>query len=545
MKRQFILCFTVFSLVSFTTDEKHPDSAYVSQVWVSDIGNGTYRNPVLNADYSDPDVCRVGDDYYMTASSFNCVPGLPILHSKDLVNWELIGAALPKLIPEDVFSVPQHGNGVWAPSIRYHDGEFYIYYGDPDYGIYRTKTKNPAGQWEELTMVKAGKGLIDACPFWDEDGQAYLVHAYAGSRAGIKSLLSITRLTPDGKQAVGQSRTVYDGHRADETVEGPKLYKRNGYYYIFAPAGGVSTGWQTVLRSKNIFGPYERRVVMAQGNSAVNGPHQGAWIDTETGEDWFIHFQDRSAFGRVVHLQPMQWTDGWPVIGEDRDGDGCGEPVAVFRKPDVGRTYPVTTPAESDEFSSGHLSLQWQWHANPMDWWYFADQEKGHLSLYSAPVPDGYGNLWDIPNLLLQKLPSDEFTATVKLTFNPNRRIRNERCGLVMMGIDYALLSFEYTGEGFLLSQNVCMNAEKGGKEEVNASVNLTDSTVYLRLKVEKDASCKFSYSADGRKFTSLGNVFKMREGKWIGAKTGLFCSRPVRNNDGGRIDIDWFRIEK
>jgi beta-xylosidase len=258
---------------------------YVSNVWVSDLGNGNYKNPVLYADYSDPDVCRAGDDYYMTASNFNCIPGLQILHSKDLVNWTLIGAAIPKLIPEDVFEKPQHGNGVWAPSIRYHDGEFYIYYGDPDYGIYMTKTRNPAGEWEPLTLVKAGKGWIDACPFWDEDGQACLVHAFAGSRAGIKSVLAITRLTPDGKQAVGASKIIYDGHDIDETIEGPKLYKRKGYYYILAPAGGVATGWQVALRSKSLFGPYERKMVMAQGNTPINGPHQGAWVDTTTGED--------------------------------------------------------------------------------------------------------------------------------------------------------------------------------------------------------------------------------------------------------------------
>ncbi|GAB6123841.1 glycoside hydrolase family 43 protein [Dysgonomonas termitidis] len=517
---------------------------YVSKVWVSDLGNGNYKNPVLYADYSDPDACRVGDDYYMTASSFNCIPGLPILHSKDLVNWTIIGYAINKMPKDASFGKGvNHGGSVWAPAIRYHKGEFYIYYGDPDLGIFMTKAKDPAGEWEPLTLVKEGKGLIDACPLFDDDGQVYLAHAYAGSRAGIKSLLAVTRLTPDGKKAVGESKIIYDGHDIDPTIEGPKFYKRNGYYYIFAPAGGVATGWQLAMRSGNIFGPYERKVVMDQGKTVINGPHQGAWIDTKTGEDWFLHFQDVGAFGRVMHLQPMIWKNDWPVIGEDKDGDGCGNPVLTYKKPNVGQAYPVATPPESDEFNSNTLGLQWQWHANPQSWWYFTNQEKGCLSLYSVPVANDYKSLWDVPNLLLQKTPAPAFIATVKLTFRPDARFYGERTGLVVMGIDYALLSFENTKDGFVLSQNECINAEKGNKEIVNESITMKESTIYLRVKVIADATWIFSYSTDNKRYTDLGKSFKAKEGKWIGAKIGTFCTRPVLKNDGGRVDIDWFRI--
>jgi len=537
MKQQFFLCLIVGCLTTFNV---RPD---VSQVWVADLGNGNYKNPVLHTDYSDPDVCRVGDDYYMTASSFNCIPGLQILHSKDLVNWTIIGAAISKLTPEDAFSRPQHGGGVWAPAIRYHNKMFYIYYGDPDHGIFMTKTKDPAGEWEPATLVKAGQGLIDPCPFWDKDGQAYLVHAYAGSRAGIKSLLVMNRLTPDGTQITGSGKIVYDGHDIDETIEGPKLYKRNGFYYIFAPAGGVATGWQVVLRSGNIFGPYERKVVLAQGDTPINGPHQGAWVDTKTGEDWFIHFQDRAASGRVVHLQPMQWINDWPVIGEDPDGDGTGQPVLTYRKPNVKQVYPITTPAESDEFSSSQLGLQWQWHANPMDWWSVPNPTKGVLSLYSVPT-DYNLNLWNTPNLLLQKFPADSFMVTAKITFIPSPAIKGERAGLLVMGTDYASLSFENTEWGLVLSQNECLNADAFGEEKLNVAIRLEENTVYLRVKVQPDASCTFSFSKDGEEFTTLGNVFTAKAGKWIGAKVGLFCNRPMQTNDGGRIEVDWFRIE-
>ncbi|WP_302546616.1 glycoside hydrolase family 43 protein [Coprobacter fastidiosus] len=523
--------------------------SYVSQVWVSDLGNGKYKNPVLDADYSDPDVCRVGDDYYMTSSSFACIPALQILHSKDMVNWRIIGTAIERLLPEERFSQMQHGNGVWAPSIRYHQGEFYIYYGDPDTGIYMVKSKDPAGKWDNPVLVKAAKGIIDTCPLWDEDGNAYIVHGYAGSRAGLKSILGLIRMTLDGTRAIGESRIIFDGHIGNATIEGPKFYKRDGWYYIFAPAGGVPTGWQTVLRSKNIWGPYEWKIVMAQGNTNINGPHQGAWVDTPDGkEDWFFHFQDKEAYGRVVHLQPMKWVDGWPVIGVDKDGDGCGSPVYSYKKPNVGKTYSIETPAESDEFDSLELGLQWQWQANPKPIWYFCDGGNSLLRLYSY-YTENQVNLWDVPNLLLQKFPTEDFTVTTKVSFAPSSKYTGERTGLVVMGADYAVLAIENRADGLILVQNVCRKADKKGKEEENASVKLSDNTLFLRVKVKKDsekeAICSFSYSVDGKKFISLGENFTAKPGKWIGAKVGLFITRPKAVNDGGWVDIDWFRVTK
>ncbi len=394
--------------------------------------------------------------------------------------------------------------------------------------------------------MKAGKGLIDACPLWDTDGKVYLAHAYAGSRAGIKSVLAVTRLSDDGKKAVGASAIVYDGHEDDETIEGPKFYKYNGYYYIFAPAGGVATGWQVVLRSKNVWGPYERKIVMAQGSTPVNGPHQGGWVDTKTGEHWFLHFQDLYNYGRVVHLQPMKWVDGWPVIGVDKEGKGCGEPVLTYKKPNVGKTYPIATPAESDEFTSPALGLQWQWHANPADWWAFNDVKNGMLHLYTVPVAPGYKNLYDAPNLLLQKFPAPEFTATTKLQFRPNTRITGERVGLVVMGLDYASIYLESTEEGVVLYQNTCKAADKGSAEEAVAhTVKLdVDAPVYLRVEVKKGGICSFGFSTDNKTYTPIGASFTAKEGKWIGAKVGFFATRPVANNDGGCAKIDWFRVE-
>ena len=534
---------------------------YVSQVWVADNGNGTYKNPILNADYSDPDACRVGDDYYMTSSSFNCLPGLQILHSKDMVNWTIIGAAIPySLAPVETPEYPQHGNHIWAPCIRHHKGEFYIFWGDPDQGVFMVKSKDPKGRWSEPILVKPGKGIIDTSPLWDEDGKVYLVHGYAGSRAALKSILAICELTPDASKVVTQSRIIFDGHDNHETVEGPKFYKRNGYYYIFAPAGGVPTGWQLVLRSKNVYGPYDEKIVLQQGNTNINGPHQGAWLDTTTGQDWFLHFQDVGAYGRIVHLQPLKWINDWPVIGVDKDGDGCGEPVLTYKKPNVGKTYPICTPQESDEFNAPTLSPQWQWHANINEKWAFYDEKNGYARLYSYPVVKEYRNLWDVANLLLQKTPADNFTATMKLVFKPTQKYKGERTGLIVMGMDYAGLIMENTDTGLTLSQIECKKADKGTPEQINTSVNLEENTVYLKVqfnyKGEKIKAsegghdyivmCNFSYSLDGEKYKKLGNSYQAKEGKWIGAKIGTFCTRPaIKTNDGGWVEIDWFRITK
>jgi len=519
-------------------------TSYVSSVWVADKGNGTYKNPILYSDYSDPDAIRVGDDYYMTASSFNCMPGLPILHSKDLVNWKLVNYALKKQEPVAVYNRIQHGNGVWAPSIRFHNGEYYIYWGDPDFGFYMIKTSDPKGDWSEPVLVKAGKGLIDCCPFWDEDGNAYLGHAFAGTRAGNKSVLAMFRLSTDGTKTIGESKIIFDGHENHPTCEGAKIYKRNGYYYLFSPAGGVSTGWQLVLRSKSIWGPFEEKIVLAQGKSDVNGPHQGAWVDTQTGEDWFLHFQDIDAYGRITHLQPMIWKNDWPIIGVDKDGDACGEPVLSFKKPNVGKIYPIETPVESDEFNELNLGLQWQWHANPQVTWSYNNPTKGYLRLYSV-FTDSVKNLWNVSNLLLQKIPAPEFTATTKLNFTPDKRYTGERISFVMMGEDYGTLSVTNTPEGLFLYQIECLKARKGADEKVNEFQKLTNSTIYLKIQVKKAGVCKFLYSIDGKEYKALGKEFIAKPGLWIGAKIGYVFQRPKLSNDGGWVDIDWFRIEK
>lgn len=545
----FILSLSVCSLF-------HPAMAqYRSEVWVSDEGNGMYRNPVLHADYSDPDVCAVGEDYFLTASSFNCTPGLPILHSKDLVNWKIVNYALKKVEPVEYYNEPRHGKGVWAPSIRFHGGMYYIYWGDPDFGIFMVKTRDPYGEWDAPVLVKAGKGMIDPCPLWDDDGRVYLAHAWAGSRAKFNSVLTVCELNKEGTKVISDPVLVFDGNDGvNHTIEGAKFYKRNGFYYLFAPAGGVVSGWQLVMRSKDVYGPYEARIVMAQGKTDINGPHQGGWVDTPAGESWFLHFQDKGAYGRVLHLNPMKWVNDWPVIGVDKDGDGCGDPVSRYRKPKTGKTYPIETPVESDEFDTRKLGLQWEWHANYQDVFGFTTN-MGYARIYGHELSPHFKNFWEVPNLLMQKFPAEEFTATAKLKVSA--KDDGQLSGLIIMGWDYSWIGVEKQGEKFLLKQAVCKDAEQDNLEQVSTLAVLEPSRkfeaglfpnyergIYIRVHVGKGAYCRFSYSLDGKKFTEAGTLFKARQGKWIGAKVGMFSVTP-HGKERGWVDVDWFRVEK
>lgn len=461
---------------------------------------GARADVVLHADYSDPDVIRVGDTYYLTASSFQHVPGLPILTSKDLLHWTIAAYAVDRLPPD--FDRPQHGNGIWAPSLRHHDGWFWIYFGDPDRGIYMTRARDARGPWEPLTLVHEAKGWIDPCPLWDDDGSLYLVHAWAKSRAGFNGVLTVHRLSEDGRKVLDDGVLIFDGREKHPTIEGPKFYKRNGYYYIFAPAGGVKRGWQTVLRSKHVLGPYEDKIVLEQGASRVNGPHQGAWVEGES-NDWFLHFQDRGAYGRIVHRQALTWVNDWPEIDGPSDRD----------------LHPTLAQA-SDDFNAPQLGLQWQWQGNPAN--DFHALRDGSLRLSATPP-----NLWDATNLLLQKFPARAFTATTSV--DPSSLKIGERAGLVVFGLDYSALTVERTRRGFLVRRVTANDADQGGTERELGVIAIENGPLVFRVNVAPHAVARFEVNGQ-----PLGPAFVARPGKWVGAKVGLF----------GPAKFDWFRIE-
>lgn len=506
-----------------------------------------YRNPILHSDYSDPDAICVNGEYWMTSSSFNCIPGLQILHSTNLVDWEIVNAALPKgLQPEEFFSPPRHGCGVWAPSIRYFNGKYWIFWGDPDFGVFQVHADHPAGEWSEPVCIWKGKGIIDTCPLLDDDGRIYMVHAWAGSRAGFKSVLAVCELDSGCTCIKGEQVLVFDGKKSgNETVEGPKFYKRDGWYYIFAPSGGVKEGWQLVLRSRNVYGPYESKVVLHQGNSDIHGPHQGAWVEDAAGDSWFLHFEDRYAFGRVVHLQPMSWTeDGWCTMGVDGNGDGIGEPVGKYRRPaayPAVPVYPRAVPAleSACNFNHEYIPYNWQWHANPEADWALMNPSESCLRLNCIRNPEGWRNLWDTPNLLLEKVLGPGMEVSARLVFRPS--YKGDRCGLVMMGDDYSALDLLYDGGTVSLRRLLCTRADKGTEEQTEESVILSGDgsySVWLRLKVLEGGMCRFSYSLDGKSYNRLGQDFRMKAGRWIGAKAGFYATAEIKKNDGGSVEV-------
>ncbi|RKM62343.1 glycoside hydrolase [Butyrivibrio sp. CB08] len=548
----------------------------------SDLGNGKFQNPVLFADYSDPDVIRVDDTFYLTASSFNYTPGLPILTSKDLVNWELVNYAVDN-IEEERFDIPRHSEGIWAPSIRYHDGWFYIYYGMPDEGYYVVRTKDPLGQWEKPVCILPGKGLIDPCPFWDDDGRAYIVHGYAKSRIGFKSILGIFEISPDGLTAISEDRFIFDGNDPRHpavTIEGPKVYKRDGYYYILAPAGGVRNGYQVALRSRDIHGPYEIRTVMDKGSTVINGPHQGGLVDTQDGKEYFLHFQDRGLYGRICHLQPVSWKEGWPVIGEDGNADGCGEPVFEQDIP-VKRALPsdrINLQA-SDDFPSGRYGLCWQWLGNHRNDFCTATDKENGLRLFALnPSGEDEPIIWKSANVLTQKIIYPMFVADI--CFDVLGLREGERAGVCMTGGQYITAYVQKNEDSYILKIARSAGSDKDKFEVTEKELSLSglaneraidlselikDLTIRMTFKHEDEkASGEDMYYQDvnvpygGREpvlsmdlilpdgeALDLGVTYTPLDHTWVGAKIGIYALCAGNPKDHGYADFSYVRVDE
>ena len=474
-----------------------------------------HRNPVLNADWSDPDVVRVGTDYYMVASSFNRVPGLPLLHSTDLVHWEIIGHALQSLGPS--YTRPRHGCGVWAPALRHHDGLFWIFYPDPDHGIHVVTAQDPAGPWSPPWPIKEGRGLIDPCPLWADDGRAYLIHGWAKSRVGFNNRLTLHEMRPDARSLLDAGEVVIDGDLIPgcSILEGPKLYQHDGWYWVFAPAGGVTTGYQMVFRSRDIAGPYEHRITLAQGDSVVNGPHQGGWVDTPDGDHWFLHFQDRGVYGRVVHLQPMTWADGWPVMGAD--GVPAG-PVA----------YSLTGPPGSDPFTSSEPGLQWTWQAEPDPSWLSLSPGRLELACHRDAA---VGDLRRLPNILGQRLPGAPCTATTTVTLTSTTP--GARAGLVVLGEAYAWIGIENTETG----QDLVYATAVPDAPETVRRFPAESGEIRLTVHAGPGGECRFAVGPHS------AGPFTAVAGQWVGATLGLFAAAPAGEGPAGRAAFGPFDV--
>lgn len=494
--------------------------------------NKTYTNPILKGDYSDPDVIRVGKDYYMISSSFTYFPGIPVLHSTDLVHWEHIGYAAESL-PFSVYDHPAHKKGTWAPCIRYHNGMFYVYVCAPDEGLLVFRTENPAGPWRMYHAANE-TGWIDPTVLFDDDGQVYLVHAWARSRSAISSRLYLHRMNAEGTKVLDGGVEIFSEEKNHPTTEGPKLYKRNGYYYIMCPAGGVKTGWQLILRSRNIEGPYEQKVVLHQGQTSVNGPHQGGWVDTPEGEDWFIHFQDIYVYGRVPHLQPVRWVDDWPEMGVDIDGDGIGEPVEEYAAPSAFQESSCR-PYTSDSFSADTLGLQWQWQANPRQEWYSMTENPDALRLNTRMI--GKTNtLFHAGQFLSQLMQSYDFNMTVEVRLQAEDP--GDRAGLAMMGYRYRYLALEQGEKGLQVTvyEGHTHELPRGNEEQAweipVCSQPVKNGPVWLQMQVRSDFAgehprcwVQFAYSTDGKTFEKIGECQEAICGGWVSARPGIFAA--------------------
>ena len=499
----------------------------------------TYENPILFADYSDPDVIRVGRDYYMVASTFHFSPGIPVLKSRDLVHWKIIGHVLPKLpfAPEfdmpgphqltDAISKPiggtRYAGGVWAPAIRFRNGLFYVYWATPDEGVFMSTARNPAGPWTKPVTVIAQARLEDPCPFWDDDGSAWLVH----SRVGAGPLI-LHRMSPDGKSVLDDGVVIAEDKEKLPILEGPKLYKRNGYYYIFAPIGGVEKGPQAVGRARDIRGPYEWRVVLEPGSTPIQGPHQGGYVETPSGEGWFAHFNSTGGFGRIVHLQPVRWIDDWPVMGEPIPGRNSGQPVRVHAMPDTGNPPDPARLQASDEFSARRLGLQWAWNHNPDDRNWSLSERPGFLRLKAQPAE----HLVAARNTLTQILQGPRMGVTARV--DASRMTEGQRGGLAIFQVRNAWI-------GLVRQANrTFVAAASEGHERIGPE--LKGGTIDLRLEVAPDQTASFAYSLDGgRSFVPFGEIVPIRFSWWKGARPALFSF--TRGEAGGAMDVDWVRV--
>ena len=483
----------------------------------------SYRNPVLFADYSDPDVIRDGANYYLIASTFHFVPGIPILQSTDLVHWTILGHVVERLEMSPLYNLVggnRYGKGVWAPSIRKHNGLFYVYFPTPSEGIFMSTARKITGPWSTPSAVMAQPGLEDPCPFWDDDGKAYLVH----SRTGAGPLI-LHRMSPDGKHVLDEGKVIVDDPKHLPVLEGPKLYKRDGYYYIFAPFGGVGTGAQVVLRSRNIYGPYEERVVLAQGNTPINGPHQGAYVETPQGQGWFIHFQSDGAHGRIVHLEPVRWHDGWPIVGYDPDGGSPGVPARSGPIPDDPPAPSDARPQTSDEFNDAILGPQWEWNHNPDDAHWSLTAHPGFLRLIPMPAE----NLLDARNTLTQSMQDNSFELTARIDLADMKS--GTHTGLAMFEEDASGLEIVQSGSERRLSFFHLSDHDPGPV--------IARNILQLRVHVDGDEA-HYSYSLDdGQTFHTLGATTRIRFSWWKGSRPALFAYTSAVA-DAGAVDVDW-----
>lgn len=463
-----------------------------------------FTNPLIDHDVPDPDVIALSSGgYALVASSFDRAPGLPLWHSDDLMQWRRVGFA------GGYRADAPHDGGVWAPSIREHGGRMFITWGDPDIGIFVTESPDFEGPWSEPRLLQPGQGLIDACPYWDEDGRAWIVHGYARSRAGFANRIDIFEADAELTVPLSASRTVIDGDSIDgcDVLEGPKVYRRDGELWIFAPAGGVATGWQYAFRATSWDGSWDHRIVLEQGDGPVNGPHQGAWVIGEGGEEWFFHFQSKGHLGRVLHMQPLHWgSDGWPIIG---DPEHHGIPVLSWITPHAGMAAPPPLSAQSVQFEG----------EKPEHAWHVRDTTHAELvlgvgesRLTLAGHPEG---------ALLQPLQGTHRSIEVAVLR------ADEGAAFVVADASVRELVMCPTGDGLWQAKIITLHPDA-------AQAHPSDEyTLPLRIGVRIDGdTARFTLAGE-----DAGEPFVLMGRRWTGTEWGI-AARGGGSADFGRVEM-------
>lgn len=502
-----------------------------NNVWLSDNGNGTFTNPLLWGDWPDPDVIRVGDDFYMVSTSMHYVPGCPILTSKDLVNWKMAGYAVERYEEDPRYDMQDGGlylNGSWAATIRHHNGKFYVGFCTP-YGWGREKgnfsvciAEDIKGPWERVIFPEY---LYDPGFLFDDDGRVYVVHG--------QGTLYVTELNSDVRSVKGEKVKIWQGgfKNAYELgggfgMEGAHAYKINGKYYITCPAGGTE-GWQICLRADHIYGPYEHKLIMNDNTSyPPNGLHQGGMVQLKNGDWWFIIMQDRGPIGRVPHLIPVEWVDGWPMLGCN------GKDVITYSKPEVGRKTKICAPETSDEFNNSRLGLQWQWNHNPDYSRWSLTVRHGYMRLEAAEAND----LKNARNTLTQRVqgPASEGTVEMEVSGLKDGNI----AGFGVFELPYAYVAVRQE-EG--KRQVIFCN----GEQTFGLIDHFTSDKLWIRARItDQGFRARFYYSIDGKHFKPIDSELKMGLGlPWTANRFALFNYSTTSNGVGGFADFNWFRF--
>jgi len=486
----------------------------------SDNGDGTYTNPVIAADFPDPDVILVGDTYYMVTTTMFVFPGVTVLKSHDLVNWEYCSHAVQRFDFSPCYDLDgcnRYSHGQWATSIKYNNGKFYLLFITLDEGGFLCSAVNPEGPWE---IEKLPKGFYDPGLFFDDDGRIYVAHGYGE--------ISMTELNPDFSPK-GEDVLVYTGD-IRKGLEGMHVYKIDGYYYLYGTYGGRD-GIQVALRSRNIYGPYEQKVVIRETTPGVNfGIHQGALIKTQTGEWWTILFVDSGPFGRFPSLQPITWVDGWPMVGVD------GKAVVTYRKPDVGKEYPIKDFPASDEFDEPALDMQWGWNHNPDPSRWSLTQRPGFLRLTTVNV---VSNLREARNTLTQR-PFAKYDQTIPTTGVTRIEVDHMKdgdiAGLAVFQDPYAYIAVQKDNGS---KQLIMVN-----NGEIIASAPMEGNTIYLRMIASNSTGkATFEYSFDNKEYNLLGNELSMRFSLKVFTGNKFCLFNYATEKSGGYVDFDWFRV--